>query len=268
MDDLHPYRKEQPMPTAYGYGRASTERQVDTLKVQAEKITRYFEYSLNPKGYGFGKIFSDPATSGKTNIRQRPEGSLLNLALEPGDAVIIAKLDRGFRNARDGLETLEKWLERGVVVHILDINVDTSTPFGKMVFTMFAAFAEWERSRIRDRLMESIAYRRARGRPLCQNAPYPFVVRGPRNNKQFAYAPWKRQMGRYVVKMRERGHTFEQIYWALYYAGVKQTTGKRKGKEWSLGTLKNYFKEELQLRADLKAHGNVRGIPEEDETRS
>jgi DNA invertase Pin-like site-specific DNA recombinase len=256
--------REQPMPTAYGYGRASTERQVDTLKVQAEKITRYFEYSLNPKGYGFGKIFSDPATSGKTNIRQRPEGSLLNLALEPGDAVIIAKLDRGFRNARDGLETLEKWLERGVVVHILDINVDTSTPFGKMVFTMFAAFAEWERSRIRDRLMESIAYRRARGRPLCQNAPYPFVVRGARNNKHFAYAHWKRRMGRYVVKMREQGHTFEDIYWSLIVQKIRRPNGK----EWSLGTLKNYFKEELQLRADLKAHGKVRGIPEEDETKS
>src|SRR5262249_5598652 len=171
-----------------------------------EKITRYFEYSLQPKGFALGKIFRDPATSGSTNIRQRPEGCLLNQALERGDAVVIAKLDRGFRNARDGLETMETWQARGVTVHIIDINVNTSTPFGKLVFTMFAAFAEWERSRILDRLLESIAYRRALGRPLCQNAPYPFVVRGKRNNKEFVYAGWKRQMGKHVVKMREVGH--------------------------------------------------------------
>jgi hypothetical protein len=71
-------------------------------------------------------------------------------------------------------------------------------------------------------------------------------------------------MGQHVVKMREQGHTFEDIYWSLIVNKIRRPNGK----EWSLGTLKNYFKQELQLRADLKAHGNVRGIPEEDETKS
>jgi hypothetical protein len=75
-------------------------------------------------------------------------------------------------------------------------------------------------------------------------------------------APWKRRIGKHVVRMRERGDTFEEIYWSLIEHRIRRPNGK----EWSLGTLKRYFNEELQLRADLKAYGRVKGIPEESET--
>jgi hypothetical protein len=64
--------------------------------------------------------------------------------------------------------------------------------------------------------------------------------------------------------MRELGHTFEEIYWSLITDNFRQPNGK----EWSLGTLKRYYSEELQLRADLKFHGKLKGIPEESEAES
>src|SRR5437016_2785618 len=114
---------------AYGYIRVSTEKQVRSglgLEACAHTTARYAEY----RGLDLIlPIFEERAVSAITrNLVERPMGEALNTRLKRGDHVIFPKLDRGFRNTRDMLVTMDNWIARGVTAHFVDLNVDTSMP--------------------------------------------------------------------------------------------------------------------------------------------
>ncbi|MFL5243882.1 MAG: recombinase family protein [Gemmataceae bacterium] len=62
---------------------------------------------------------------GSSSVFDQPATELFYSS--PGDAVIVPKLDRGFRNMRDILNTLETWERRGISLHLLDVQADTTT---------------------------------------------------------------------------------------------------------------------------------------------
>ena len=69
-----------------------------------------------------------------------------------GDVVIVWKLDRLARSIRQLLDTAALLNERGVELHSLTENIDTTTPTGKLTFHIFAALAEFERDILRQRV--------------------------------------------------------------------------------------------------------------------
>jgi DNA invertase Pin-like site-specific DNA recombinase len=85
--------------------------------------------------------------------------------LQQGDLVIATKLERMFRSARDALEMAEKFKQMGVDLILLDISADpiTSSPVAKVIFTIIAAFAELERSRLKERQRDGQFAKAARG---------------------------------------------------------------------------------------------------------
>jgi DNA invertase Pin-like site-specific DNA recombinase len=103
----------------YAYTRVS--------KSDSENGTTDNQINLIQSQAQVSKVFSDVNVSGSIMFSQRPEAQKLICELKAGDTIIIAKLDRGFRDTSDCLSTV-KWLQkRNIMLRILDIALDVST---------------------------------------------------------------------------------------------------------------------------------------------
>jgi DNA invertase Pin-like site-specific DNA recombinase len=99
--------------------------------------------------------------SGKNT--KRPELQKMLSKVKPGDKVIVESISRFARNTRDLLTLIEQLNSKGVEFMSEKEHIDTSTPTGKFMLTVFGAVAELERGYILQRQAESIAAARARG---------------------------------------------------------------------------------------------------------
>ncbi len=136
----------------YGYARVSTKDQSYDDQIEALKEA------------GCERIFTDKA-SGKNTNRPGFE-DLMNTRLK-GDTVVITKLDRIGRSLQDLITIVDGFNDDGIGFKVLDnskANIDTTTPNGKLMFTIFAAFAEYERGLILERTAKGRESARARGR--------------------------------------------------------------------------------------------------------
>jgi len=106
-------------------------------------------------------IFTEKASGAQ---RDRPQ---LHAALDymrPDDILVVWKLDRLARSLRQLLDTVEALSGRQIGLCSITEAIDTSTPGGTLVFHLFGALAEFERSIIRERTRAGLAAARARGR--------------------------------------------------------------------------------------------------------
>jgi DNA invertase Pin-like site-specific DNA recombinase len=94
----------------------------------------------------------------------RPGLEQLRSHLRPGDTLVVWRMDRLFRSLKHMIE-LTDWLrEQGIEFQSLSEQLDTSTPAGRLIFTVFASIGEFERDLIRERTMAGLSAARARGR--------------------------------------------------------------------------------------------------------
>jgi DNA invertase Pin-like site-specific DNA recombinase len=191
----------------YGYCRVSTSEQADggvSLDAQRQQITGY----AMMKGWQVAEFFVERAVSGSVPLADRPEGKRLLAAIEKGDVVITAKLDRAFRSAADALTVLEELKDQGVGLHMIDLGGDVcGNGISKMVFTILSAVAENERDRIRERIRDAKRHMAAQGRHMGGKRPFGFdVVDGklvPNADEQAALERMK--------AMRQQGATYRAI---------------------------------------------------------
>jgi len=119
----------------YGYARVSTKGQDkygNSLQDQEAKL----------KAAGCEIIYHDSFTGTKMD---RPEFSKLLKLLQPGDTLVVTKLDRFARTAADGAKTVQELLAKNINVNILNMGKADDTPMGKLLITVLLAFAEFER---------------------------------------------------------------------------------------------------------------------------
>src|SRR5271156_1647960 len=136
-------------PMLIGYARVSTVDQ--NLALQRDALTEA----------GCQKIFTEQMSGA---VAERPA---LHDALEfarSGDTVIVWKLDRLARSMKQLIETIEDLRVRGIGFRSLTEALDTTTAQGRLVFHMFGALAEFERSLIRGRTQAGLAAARRAGR--------------------------------------------------------------------------------------------------------
>jgi DNA invertase Pin-like site-specific DNA recombinase len=106
------------------------------------------------------KIFLDKLSGKNTNRPNLQE--MLNFIRE-GDVLIIESISRLARNTKDFLEIVNDLTVRGIEVVSLKENIDTSTPQGKFICTIFGALYELERESIKQRQLEGISIAKERG---------------------------------------------------------------------------------------------------------
>jgi DNA invertase Pin-like site-specific DNA recombinase len=110
---------------------------------------------------GCGNIFKEKASGAKTD---RPELAKAIRRLEPGDVLVVTRLDRLARSTRDLLNILDELGKRGVGFRsVKDAWADTTTPHGRLMLTVLGGLAEFERELIRARTDDGRKRAQARG---------------------------------------------------------------------------------------------------------
>lgn len=134
----------------FGYMRVSTiDQNLDRQKKQLEEI-------------GCKRIFFEKVTGTK---RERPELNRMLDFLRPGDTVVVTDLTRLSRSTKDLIEITELIAKKGAHLKSLkETWLDTTTAHGKMLFTIFAGIAQFERDLTSERTKEGIQAARKRGK--------------------------------------------------------------------------------------------------------
>lgn len=140
----------------YGYLRVSTEDQnlgVDAQKTAIERqvvIDEWFEEHASGKDMTGRPVFTD----------------LLDRACQEQACLVVSKLDRLGRSVVDVLGVFKRVKDCGASIKVLDMGIDTNTPAGKLMLTILAGFAEFEREMISQRTKDALAAAKAKGTVL------------------------------------------------------------------------------------------------------
>jgi len=139
-----------------GYMRVSKSDGTQTLDPQRD--------ALLAAGVAPERLYADQASGRKDD---RPGLATCLQALQPGDTLVVWKLDRLGRNLKHLVSVVDDLQQRQVGFKVLagaGVQIDTTTANGRLVFGIFAALAEFEAELIRERTQAGLAAARARGR--------------------------------------------------------------------------------------------------------
>jgi DNA invertase Pin-like site-specific DNA recombinase len=101
--------------------------------------------------------------SGRSLEGRSELGTILEAIVRPGDVLVVTKLDRLGRSTRDVLNLIHELDQKGASLRVLEPQVSTEGPMGRMVLTVLGMVAEMEVGFIRDRQRAGIAHAKARG---------------------------------------------------------------------------------------------------------
>ncbi|EJH2739802.1 recombinase family protein, partial [Escherichia coli] len=113
------------------------------------------------KSAGCEKIFEEHASGRKSN---RPVLKRLIATMQPGDELVVWKLDRLGRSMRNLVLLVDELRQRGIHFKSLTDSIDTSSPMGRFIFHIMSALAEMERELIVERTRAGLAAAREKGR--------------------------------------------------------------------------------------------------------
>lgn len=137
--------------TYIGYARVSTDeqneaRQLESFADYSEKIT---------------KVFTDKMSGKDAN---RPQLKAMLDYVREGDVVVVSDFSRLARSTTDMLQIVKELTDKGVALISIKEKVDTDTPQGRFILTIFAALAELERETILQRQREGISIAKKQGK--------------------------------------------------------------------------------------------------------
>jgi DNA invertase Pin-like site-specific DNA recombinase len=134
-----------------GYARTSTIEQIAGLEAQLRDL----------EAAGCTRIFKEQLSSIDAS---RPELERVLDFVREGDTLAVTKIDRLARSMANLMEVLGRLRAKGVELHILGLNLDTSTPTGKLMINLLGSIAEFERELMLERQREGIAKAKAEGK--------------------------------------------------------------------------------------------------------
>src|SRR5471032_594577 len=142
------------------YARVSTKQQ--TTENQLPPLRKF----AKDRGWKVVEEFIDHGYSGTTD--QRPQlNEVMNLARRRGyDVLLVYALDRFGRSVKHLVNALDEFHSLGIDFFAFNQNIDTTTPAGKLFFTMISGFAEFEAGIIKERVQAGLVRARAEGKQL------------------------------------------------------------------------------------------------------
>ncbi len=197
------------------YGRVSTTNHGQDVAVQ----TRDLEQFSQARDWQLADSYLDVGISGSKDRRPELDRLMRDAHARKFDVVIVWRFDRFARSVSHLLRALETFNALGIAFVSLSENVDTTTPTGKMIFTVLGAVAELERSLIVERVKAGLRNARAKGKRLGR--------------------PSKAVDGTTVARLRSQGSTWRAIAQQLG-VGVgtlyRSVPGRSKTRERDFGT--------------------------------
>lgn len=222
-----------------GYIRVSTREQAESglsLSAQERRIAQYCEY----KSLNLVKIIRDENVSAGIPLSDREGGSQLQeLVLKEKLGVVAIKLDRLFRDAHDCLGVTKEWNENGIILHLMDLGVDTNTAMGRAFLTNAATYAELEKNLISERTKEALNQIKIEGGAL--GAPsYGWTYsedKDENGHKKLVPDDKEYSFLESCAVLREAGFTYRQIAARLNDLGVPS----KRGGKWHASSVRNCY---------------------------
>lgn len=192
------------------YVRVSTQEQAlhgVSLNAQEERLSAYCVM----QGLDVIQTFREEGISASKALNTRPKGTeMLELLRKKKAGHIVAlKLDRLFRNAEDALRQTSAWDSSGVTLHLVDMggqSLCTSSAIGRMMLTMMAAFAEFERNLISERTAAALQHKKIHLQPYAR-IPFGF----DRKNDALVVNSYELGVVRQIQEWRANGYTLRAI---------------------------------------------------------
>jgi len=195
--------------TVYAYMRVSTTEQADGTSLANQK--RECKGNAMTHALYIERYIQDGGVSGVVPFFERLQHHGIKLA--KGDVVIVSKLDRFTRDARDALNTIHEFKRVGARL-IINGNgdvTDDSNVTARLMLEIMAVFAGHERRVIKERQKTGQAAKRAAGGHIGGSAKFGYVIEGVGKDARLVEDPVQQAALREAVLLRDGGMSFRQI---------------------------------------------------------
>ncbi len=217
---------------AIGYARVSTDEQSrEGVSLQAQ-VARIRAYAI-AKDLELVDVLVDDGISGKT--LERPALQELVQRCERGEVrnVVVVKLDRLTRRTRDLLALVDDlFLARHIELHSVSESLDSSSPHGRFVLTLFGGLAQMERELIGERTRTALAFKRENGQPTS-HPPLGFRPNGSRRHRMVP-VPAELETVHRILDLWRAGGSYAGIARELNQEGV----ASKRGGHWYASTVR------------------------------
>lgn len=170
------------------------------------------------------KVYQEAGTSGGIHLKRRPQGSKLIDDIEAGliDTVVVQKVDRMGRSVLDLLSLINYFEAKGVDLHILDLNINTSSPSGRFMLQIMSALSEMELNMIKARTKQSMEYLKSNDLARSRS-----IMGFDKVGKKLVVNEQEMELVKRIFKMHREGMSFSGIAKTLNEEGIQSKEGKK-----------------------------------------